>query len=197
MSKLDEELAEAVEQSQAHAPVETPVTAGASSLESGGASTRNLGLLAALLVMGGAILWLVFTSVDKAAIYSKGVDELVAEKTKLADRSVRVEGTLVKGTLKRRDEPCEYRFSIAKNGAEIDVRFPQCVVPDTFRDVPGMDVTVTAEGKLNEAGHFDANHIMAKCPSKYEMKERQQRGEKAPHEEITSNTVAPGDSLTN
>jgi cytochrome c-type biogenesis protein CcmE len=83
--------------------------------------------------------------------------------------------------LVRRDQPCEYRFTIEKKGVALPVRFAQCIVPDTFRDMPGMDVSVTAEGKLTQAGNFEASTIMAKCPSKYEMKDRARAGEKAPH----------------
>jgi cytochrome c-type biogenesis protein CcmE len=181
MSRLDEELARAVEagdgaRDSQPGVVQEPVRAAASSRP-----RRSLGLLAALLVMGGGILTLVFTSFEDAAIYSKGVDELLAEQAKLAGRSVRVEGVLVKGSLKKREQPCEYRFSVQKNGATLPVSFAQCVVPDTFRDVPGMDVQVTAEGKLASNGTFEANHIMAKCPSKYEMKDRAAKGEAMPH----------------
>ena len=42
------------------------------------------------------------------------------------------------------------------------------------------------EGRLNQAGHFDATNIMAKCPSKYEMKERAKKGERAPHAEVSA-----------
>jgi cytochrome c-type biogenesis protein CcmE len=92
-----------------------------------------------------------------------------------------VQGILVKGTLVHRDQPCEYRFDIQAKGAVLPVRFPQCVLPDTFRDMPGMDVAVTAEGKLTQSGGFEASNIMAKCPSKYEMKEMQKDGQAAPH----------------
>jgi cytochrome c-type biogenesis protein CcmE len=87
----------------------------------------------------------------------------------------------VKGTLVRRESPCEYRFRLKKNGSEIAVNYAQCMVPDTFRDVPEMDVDVTATGKLAADGHFQASEIMAKCPSKYDMKQRAAAGEKAPH----------------
>ena len=132
--------------------------------------------------MCGAILTLVFTSFKGSAVYSKGVDELLREKDKYSDRAIRVEGTLVKGTLVRRDQPCEYRFSLEKKGVTLPVRYAQCIVPDTFRDMPGMDVSVTAEGKLTESGAFEASNIFAKCPSKYEMKEMQKGGQKAPHD---------------
>jgi cytochrome c-type biogenesis protein CcmE len=117
-------------------------------------------------------------------VYSKGVDDLVRDKDKFADRAVRVEGTLVKGSLVRRDQPCEYRFTIEKNKVALPVHYSQCVVPDTFRDMPGMDVSVTAEGKL-ASGYFEASTIMAKCPSKYEMKDRARNGEQAPHAAMT------------
>jgi cytochrome c-type biogenesis protein CcmE len=70
---------------------------------------------------------------------------------------------------------------LKKNGSEIGVSYAQCMVPDTFRDVPEMDVDVTATGKLAADGHFQASEIMAKCPSKYDMKQRAASGEKAPH----------------
>jgi len=131
--------------------------------------------------MCGAILSLLFFSFDKSSAYAKDVDELIREKDKYPDRSVRVQGMLVKGTLVHRDQPCEYRFEMKSKGVVLPVRYPQCIVPDTFRDMPGMDVMVTAEGKLSSSGHFEASNIMAKCPSKYEMKEMQKGGQKAPH----------------
>ncbi|MBI3204257.1 MAG: cytochrome c maturation protein CcmE [Myxococcales bacterium] len=185
MSKLDQELAEAVQASEDAAPASERPVAAPPAAKPAERKLKNIGLVAALLVMGGGILVLVLTSFKQSAVYSKGVDELVAEKERITGRNVRVTGNLVKGTLKRRDEPCEYRFSVAKNEKSIDVRYAQCVVPDTFRDVPGMDVEVTAEGKLTSEGHFEASQIMAKCPSKYDMKERAQKGEEAPHQAIT------------
>jgi cytochrome c-type biogenesis protein CcmE len=188
MSRIDEELAQAVKDTE---PAEAEANFVASDPEPPAPRPkRSIGLLVALLVMGGGILTLVFTSFEDAAIYSKGVDELIKDRDRLASRNVRVEGTLVKGTLTRRDQPCEYRFRITKNGAELPVHYAQCVVPDTFRDMPGMDVAVTAEGKLSPAGHFEANHIMAKCPSKYEMKEKQAKGERAPHADLTTPAAA-------
>lgn len=178
MSDLDNELSEAIEEAEGSVPAAAPVTAENPKPET--RSKKNLGLLAALLVMGGGLLALVMTSFEGEAIYSKGVDELLSSGTALGERTVRVQGILVKGTLKRRDEPCEYRFSMAKNGAELEVRYPQCVVPDTFRDVPNVDVEVTATGKM-EGGHFQASQIMAKCPSKYDMKQSAAAGVEAPH----------------
>ena len=139
------------------------------------------------LAMGAAaVATFVLTGMQDKAIYSKPVDELLAQKDKFAGRPVRAEGNLVHGSLAKRDSPCEYRFTIAKNGVELPVRFPQCVVPDTFRDVPGMDVGVTVEGELQVDQSFLASSVLAKCPSKYEMQERKKNGEQMPHSPLAS-----------
>jgi cytochrome c-type biogenesis protein CcmE len=145
------------------------------------AAKRSVGLLVGLLVIGGGMLTLVLTTGKDSKIYNIGVDELMRERETLTGRAVRLKGDLKKGSLLKRDQPCEYRFTLAKSGTELPVRYPQCIVPDTFRDMPGMDVEVIATGTLDPAGHFEANHIMAQCPSKYEMQERAKKGEAAPH----------------
>ncbi len=144
-------------------------------------SKRGLWIVIALVAAGGGLAALALGGMKENAIYSKPVDQLVAEKAKFAGKPVRAEGNLVHGTLMKQEKPCEYRFTIEKNGVEVPVRFPQCVVPDTFRDVPGMDVGVTVEGELKADNTFEATTVLAKCPSKYEMQERTKRGEKMPH----------------
>jgi cytochrome c-type biogenesis protein CcmE len=189
MSAIDDELTRAVEDSEADEASRPVVVPEAD--PSRPRPRRELALLGTLLVIAGAILTLVLTNLNSAAIYSKTVDEVVAQKQSLGGRNLRVQGTLVKGTLARRESPCEYRFRLKKNNAEIEVRYPQCVVPDTFRDIPNVDVDVTATGKLAAAGHFQASEIMAKCPSKYDMKQRAAAGEKMPHA-----ATAPGSAPT-
>jgi len=139
------------------------------------------------LAMGAAaIAALVLTGMQDKAIYSRPVDGLLAEKARFIGRPVRAEGNLVHGSLVKRDLPCEYRFSIQKNGVELPVRFAQCVVPDTFRDVPDLDVGVTVEGELQADATFEATSVLAKCPSKYEMQKRKQDGERTPHSPMAS-----------
>lgn len=181
MSDLDKEL------EQAAAAIDVPAPAARREpAYTPPARKGNVGLLVGLLVMCGAILSLLFFSFNKDGAYAKEVNDLMREKDKYAgsDRSVRVQGMLVKGTLVHRPDPCEYRFEMRNTKGEVStlpVRYAQCVVPDTFRDMPGMDVMVTAEGKLNNQGYLEASTIFAKCPSKYEMKDMQKNGQKAPH----------------
>lgn len=142
---------------------------------------RNALLVAGLVGAAAAVVALVLVGFRDKGTYSKSVDELVAQKAQYVDKPVRVEGLLVHGTLQKRDTPCEYRFTIEKNGTQMPVRFPKCVVPDTFRDVPGVDLGVTVEGRLLADQSLEATQVLAKCPSKYEMKQKAAAGETAPH----------------
>jgi cytochrome c-type biogenesis protein CcmE len=145
------------------------------------AARKRLLVVIPLVMAAAAIVALVLVGMQDKGMYSKPVDELVAEKTKFVGRPVRAEGNLVHGSIDKRIDPCEYRFTIEKNGVAVPVRLPKCVVPDTFRDVPGMDLGVTVEGELLADGSLAATQVLAKCPSKYEMKEKAARGEQAPH----------------
>lgn len=146
---------------------------------------KRLLLVVPLVMAAAAIVALVLVGMQDKGIYSKPVDELVSQKAKFIGKSVRAEGNLVHGSLVKRDDPCEYRFKIEKNGVEVPVRFAKCVVPDTFRDVAGMDVAVTVEGELKTDDSLEASQVLAKCPSKYEMKQKAAQGEKAPHAAMT------------
>lgn len=196
MSRIDEELEQALRESEANAEnhlAEAGGTAQATSAtvtpspeDSASSTRRSLGLLVALLVMGAAILVFVLGKSSDEFVYSKEVHEVLGAKEQLAERNLKMQGILVQGSLMKRDQPCEYRFKLRPlnqaDGEAIDVRYAACIVPDTFRDVKGMDVEVTAEGKLTAAGDaFEAKHILAKCPSKYEMQQREALGEQSPH----------------
>jgi cytochrome c-type biogenesis protein CcmE len=145
------------------------------------ASRKRLLLLVPLVMAAAAIVALVLVGMQDKGTYSKDVDVLIAEKAKFVGKPVRVEGALVHGSLVKRESPCEYRFTIEKNGVEVPVRYAKCIVPDTFRDVPGVDVGVTVEGELRPDSSLEASAVLAKCPSKYEMKQKAAAGEKMPH----------------
>lgn len=187
MNRIDDELRQALGDPGGQSPraqdgpLDPPASVLATGPERPKRGKRSWGLLVGLVTMGVAILAIALTGIDNAAVYSKGVDQLLQERERFVSRNVRVVGMLVRGSLMRRSEPCEYRFRIHKGAAELAVQYPQCIIPDTFRDVPNVDVEVTVEGRLQKDGSFLAHQIMAKCPSKYDMKERQQSGQAAPH----------------
>jgi cytochrome c-type biogenesis protein CcmE len=169
---LDHELAQAIRPGEDEAPaLEKPVQPRREPVDH---SSRNLGLLVVLLVMVGSVVTLFLVGFKEAAVYATPIDTLVAAngKGELVGRKVRVEGELVPGTLEKRDQPCEYRFNVHGKDTKLvlPVRYAQCVIPDTFRDVPQGGVQVTVEGALSKEGGFEASLVMAKCASKYDPK---------------------------
>mgnify|MGYP003478486941 CR=1 FL=1 len=67
-----------------------------------------------LALAAAAVVALVFTGMEGKGIYSKPVDELVKAQGAFKGRAVRAEGNLVHGTLQKREQPCEYRFTMAR-----------------------------------------------------------------------------------
>src|ERR1700692_370007 len=80
-------------------------------------SWKGAAIAVALAMGAAAVAGLVLTGMQDKAIYSKPVDELLAQKAKFTGRPVRAEGNLVHGSLVKRDQPCEYKFTIEKNGS--------------------------------------------------------------------------------
>jgi cytochrome c-type biogenesis protein CcmE len=161
-----------------------PGEARADEIESTSAEKPRMapGLKIAIVVglLGAAVSGLVFgTTATDAFVYSKLVNEVMANPGEFSGRELRVEGELKQGSIQFREQPCEWRFTLTKDGKEMPVEYAQCVVPDTFRD--GMGISVTVQGKLADNGAFPANQVVAKCPSKYEMNERAKKGEVMPH----------------
>lgn len=150
--------------------------------EPGGEGVNPLVKVAIVFVLlGGALSLLLFGSeASDALVYSKLVGEVLAEPGAFSGRELRVEGDLKQGSIKFSEDPCEWRFVLTGAGKEMPVRFPQCVVPDTFKD--GMGLKVTVQGRITEEGHFLANQVIPRCPSKYEMKQKAANGERPPYE---------------
>ena len=68
----------------------------------------------------------------------------------------------MEGTIDRSSRPIT--FTIMKNRSNIQVRYiSDNPVPDTFKD--GAETVVT--GRFNDENIFEAEHIQAKCASKY------------------------------
>lgn len=136
-------------------------------------------ILGVLSLLGVALFLLLGTGASDAFVYSKLVNEVVANPAAFAGKKLRVEGELKPGSIQFREEPCEWKFVLSKSDTDMAVRFPECVVPDTFRD--GMGISVTVQGNIQTDGTFLASDVVPRCPSKYEMQQRKQNGEAAPH----------------
>ncbi len=131
-------------------------------------------LLATLVVSVGTVALVLGSTGSPAPVYALTVSELL-DAPRL-DTPLRISGPLVPGSLCRVTEACGYRFRIAERYAashpprELEVSYPQCGLPDTFGELPGVDLEVSVEGQRCGACHsFEATQVMAKCPRKYDM----------------------------
>jgi cytochrome c-type biogenesis protein CcmE len=130
-------------------------------MRSPGSRTVKIVIAAAVVVVAaGVLLWL---GIGRGAVYYYSVTEL---KGVTEANNVRVTGEL-NGTLTR-ENGTHFAFTIRDRENHRDTL--QIVydgaLPDTFKDTDGSEVVV--EGTRSAAGVFQAQTLLAKCPSKYE-----------------------------
>ncbi|HZR42389.1 MAG TPA: cytochrome c maturation protein CcmE [Ktedonobacteraceae bacterium] len=118
-------------------------------------------LLAGIAILG-AIVYLVYANTQANAVYYMTVPEL-KQCTTCVTQSVRVAGVVQSGTIVRDDAHQTISFTIADSNSTLQVVYSG-VVPDIFR--PGIQVVV--EGHYTGKGPFQAQTLLAKCPSKFQ-----------------------------
>ena len=157
----------------APATLQGPVTVTA---ESDGAPPRRrpgvpryLKILATVIIVGGGLGYLLYTTAAPEVEWYKHVDEVLAEPGAWTGKRLQLHGRVVKGSLMRRPAggTFEYRFRVEHNGRSVEARYAG-LVPDTFKD----EAEVVLKGRLAPTGSFEVarDGVMAKCPSKYEAK---------------------------
>ncbi len=118
-------------------------------------------------ILGGlailaAVIYLVYANTQANAVYYMTVSEL-KNCTTCTTQSVRVAGVVQPGSIVRDDQKQLIRFVIAAGGQSLAVVYSG-VVPDIFR--PGIQVVV--EGHYTGKDPFQAQTLLAKCPSKFQ-----------------------------
>jgi cytochrome c-type biogenesis protein CcmE len=131
---------------------------------------RNIKIVVTAVVLASAFGFMMWTTLRDGAEYFKHVDEVVAQRPTLEGKKLQVQGYVIPGSILVKPNTLEYRFRIQNNpirsgepGNVINVSFTG-TPPDTFKD----EAEVVAHGQLRSDGGFDANQVIAKCPSKYE-----------------------------
>ena len=126
-------------------------------------------LIISITIVVGALIFLIFTGLTSNMVYYYHVDEFLPKATSLHGETVKVNGKVLEGTIKK--QQMDYQFII--HGAKehlVNVSY-HGVVPDTFKD--GSDVVV--EGVYNpDSRVFHATTLLAKCPTKYEAQQQAQ-----------------------
>ena len=122
-------------------------------------AATKLRIAAVVLIVLGAIAFLVFKGLGDATVYFKTAVEAVAEKDELGDRRFRVEGAVVTDSVKQTGDVVE--FSIISAGETVPV-VHHGDPPELFK--PGIPVVLE--------GHWDgdvyaSDRIMVKHTSEY------------------------------
>ncbi len=115
------------------------------------------------LAILGAVIYLVDANTRADAVYYLTVSEL-RSCTSCASQSVRVAGVVQAGSIVQDNQKQQISFVIADSGNRLPVVYGG-IVPDIFR--PG--ITVVVEGHYTGQGPFQAQTLLAKCPSKFQV----------------------------
>ncbi len=125
---------------------------------------KTVRVLLTAVILGGAFITLLATSMRENAQYFKNVDEVVPYASEWRNKDLKMRGYVVDGSITRRPNTLDYRFQV-KYGESVVTADYTGVVPDTFKD--GAEVVL--DGRLTDAGFaVEDDGITAKCPSKYE-----------------------------
>jgi cytochrome c-type biogenesis protein CcmE len=116
-----------------------------------------------------AIAYFAFAGYNEGKAYYKTIDEVAALEGKDAAKRLRVAGLVKDGTIERDGKDLRFVLTHDLNSEEhtLVVNYVgSAPVPDTFKD----RAEAVVEGKRMPDGTFEADHIQAKCASKYEAK---------------------------
>lgn len=128
-------------------------------------------VLAGVLLLG-VVGYLATTGMKESMLYYYTPDEFaaqVADDPSARELGVKLGGRVAPGTVAFDQTTLDLTFRIADVESG-EVRWPVHFVgplPDTFEE--GRDVVV--EGRLTEAGVFEATNVLTKCGSRYEAVE--------------------------
>jgi len=121
-------------------------------------------ILVTVVLVGGALTYLITTSFDESMVYYKTVEEVLNERARFEGEPVRINGLLVKDSVRHKPGTDEFRFTLSKNGKIIEVAYSG-ILPDSME--PGRELVV--QGTLEKGtDRLEATEILTKCPSKYE-----------------------------
>lgn len=127
-------------------------------------SKKSIRVFIVFIAVIAAIGYLIISGLEGTFVYSRTISEIRRLGTEVEGQGLRIEGTVVPGSLMKSDTNLRATFALADSlGESIEVRFDG-ILPDTFKE--GMPAV--AEGKYNAGDYFEATNVLTKCPSKYE-----------------------------
>ena len=127
-------------------------------------SKKATRILLSVVILGGVLIGLMYTTVSEGAQYYKHVDEVMTSPEQWYGKNMQLHGYVVDGSILQRPNTLDYRFKLKSGEATVLADYTG-IVPDTFKD--GAEVVLT--GRLGPDGFkVVPGGVTAKCPSKYE-----------------------------
>ncbi|MCZ6634989.1 MAG: cytochrome c maturation protein CcmE [bacterium] len=134
-------------------------------------SAKKIKFGVGFVVIAACLLYLVFSSSRQMSMYFFTVTELEARETEFRGQRIKLAGKVVPGSIEKNNRVLQFQIWEPLNdekgtfSGKRAIRY-QGIVPDTFRD----EADVVLEGITLANGIFQADDLLAKCPSKYEGK---------------------------
>lgn len=114
------------------------------------------------LVILGAVAYLIFANTQSNAAYDMTVSQL-RQCAGCTSQAVRVEGTVLKGSIQRDESTQRLTFAISDGSQSLSIVY-MGVVPDIFN----AGIQVVVEGHYaGQHSTFQAQTLLTKCPSKF------------------------------
>jgi cytochrome c-type biogenesis protein CcmE len=137
----------------------------------GGTTSRGAAwkIVVSVVVVTGAVGFLLSRSMKEGAEYYKHVDEVMAAPDTLRSKRLQVHGNVVKDSIEQAKGTLQYRFKIesrAPRAAAVIGATYTGLVPDTFKS--GAEVVAKGTIGPDNVLQIVPDGIMAKCPSKYD-----------------------------
>ncbi len=126
-------------------------------------NNKLAGVLSVLII--GAAAGVIVKSSFSAGQYYRTIAETAGDSEQLVGESFRIAGRVLPGSIvvAQTTEP-DYTFKVNDDaGNTVTIHYAHAV-PDTFKERS----EVVVEGRLVRPDLFEADHLVAKCPSKYE-----------------------------
>ena len=138
-----------------------------------------------------AIAYFAFAGYNESKAYYKTIEEVNAMGPAAQNKRLRVAGLVKEGTVVRDGKDLSFVLAQDVETMHHSMRVKYVgsqPVPDTFKD----RAEAVVEGKYLADGTFEADHLQAKCASKYEAK----YGKNAQHPGgVTGTTSEPAETL--
>ncbi len=131
-------------------------------------TNKQLKFMIGGVVILGLIGYLIFSAVQSAGAYYREVHEVLAQKTTLTGKMLRVSGNVVSNSIVYDSATLNLNFKIsdpANPDQQIPVYF-HGVKPDQM-EREGSSAII--DGTLRPDGTVAASQLMLKCPSRYEQ----------------------------